>query len=535
MLNNHFQLRTVVNPSATSETLKIRGYLYEKQDIDLFSLLYKDEEELSAAIKGLKGHFSFTLENAEKLLLVVDKTRAVPLFLYEENLRPIFHPSKELNPVQDNFEYNKEQIKLFAMSGFTHGPETLVKGLTPLLAGEYILIDKVNKKLKKDFYFQFLPNKSKSPSKTKSEYQKELANLTLDIFKDLIKFANGREIVVPLSAGLDSRLVISALKHLGYENLKSFSYGLEGNSEALFAKEIAQKLNVPWRFFPQTVRSQKHFFNSTFFKEYRKFCTDYCTVPFFQDIKIIHDIQNEQWVSKDAIFVNGNSGDYISGNHLLLENTNDELLEKYINKHLSLWNSLKTTENKNWLKIKIHKLLKNIPLKSPETDLNIQLENLELLDRQSKYVVSGQRSYEYCNYDWSLPLWHDDYLDFFKDLPTEFKQNQSLYKEMLMQENWGEVWQNIPVNKMSVVPKWIRPLRFAGKILNAPLGKEAWHRFEKKYFLYWMEVTCGNAIVPYTQVALDPHGHRHFVSWHTRLFLEEIGFSMEDIHEVSLT
>ena len=52
--------------------------------------------------------------------------------------------------------------------------------------------------------------------------REELRNLTLKILQKLIVRANGRQILLPLSAGLDSRLIASGLKHLGYEKRMLF-------------------------------------------------------------------------------------------------------------------------------------------------------------------------------------------------------------------------------------------------------------------------------------------------------------------------
>ena len=62
------------------------------------------------------------------------------------------------------------------------------------------------------------------------------------------KKANNRPIWVPLSGGLDSRLILCKLHESGYKNLNSFSYGLKNNSESLIAKYVSKSLNINWKF-----------------------------------------------------------------------------------------------------------------------------------------------------------------------------------------------------------------------------------------------------------------------------------------------
>ena len=93
-------------------------------------------------------------------------------------------------------------------------------------------------------------------------------------------------------------------------------------------------------------------------------------------------------------------------------------------------------------------------------------EYSEFIDRQSKYVISGQRMYEYYGYSWRLPLWDEEYILFWKKVPLEYKLKQKLYfLKCFKINNFGDVWgEDIPVNKKTIVPKWLIPLRFICKL-----------------------------------------------------------------------
>ena len=51
---------------------------------------------------------------------------------------------------------------------------------------------------------------------------------------------------MPLSAGLDSRLVLTKLVERGCENIACYTYGPIGNYEVPKAKRIAKELRVDW-------------------------------------------------------------------------------------------------------------------------------------------------------------------------------------------------------------------------------------------------------------------------------------------------
>ncbi len=103
-------------------------------------------------------------------------------------------------------------------------------------------------------------------------------------------------------------------------------------------------------------------------------------------------------------------------------------------------------------------------LGDPETDHGLY-EYAEFQDRQSKYVITGQRIYEFLGHEWRLPLWDNAYLRFWEGVPLAEKAGQALYARTLRNANWGGVWDDIPVNRKTVRPLAIVPLRLIAKAL----------------------------------------------------------------------
>ena len=106
-----------------------------------------------------------------------------------------------------------------------------------------------------------------------------------------------------------------------------------------------------------------------------------------------------KFISKKNIIINGNSGDFISGGHIPLntpkftvKNHNirkniDKVFRYHFEKHYSLWESLKTRNNKNIIKKELLKQLE-AKFKVKEMPLYGLIELLEYDNRQTKYAVS---------------------------------------------------------------------------------------------------------------------------------------------------
>jgi asparagine synthase (glutamine-hydrolysing) len=151
---------------------------------------------------------------------------------------------------------------------------------------------------------------------------------------------------------------------------------------------------------------------------------------------------------------------------------------------------------------------------------------IEYQDRQAKYVVSGQRTYDALGLDWRLPLWDDEYIQFWRRAEASLKRGQGLYRRVLEKDNWGGVWQNIPVNAKTIRPRWLIPLRLTAKALHAPMGRQAWHRFERRAFSWWMDPLRLSAVVPYRRALASRDDARHALAWITDRYLGQHGVTI---------
>ena len=339
----------------------VKGYIYNYSIQKIISIckVIKKENILSF-VTSIDGHFALLVQRDDPTFIAVDKIRSIPLFFIK--IKSDFYIDYDPKNLVYFNEFDKEidenaKLEIF-MSGFTIGSKTIYKNLYSLKAGEIVLFQK-NKYEFNQYYKYF----GEIVDKNFDEYLEELSEITLNIFRKMLTQIGDRQIIIPLSAGNDSRLVASILKHLGATNVKCYSYGTEGNFEAKIAKQIASKLGFEWKFIPLTHKSEKKYYKSDEFKKYLDYCETYSSVPQFQSLSTIKYLKDLKWIENDAIFVNGISGDFISGGHInvkkedgFIKNNNNNkrkknILNQLIEKHFSLWGYLKNENNLNKIKI----------------------------------------------------------------------------------------------------------------------------------------------------------------------------------------
>jgi asparagine synthase (glutamine-hydrolysing) len=497
-------------------------------------------KDISALIADCDGHFAVAACGPGWAIAAVDNVRSIPLaFARCDGEWCIDDRALRLRGKAklSQRDIDLEAALALGMAGYTIDSATLYRGLHQVGPGELVLFTAGNQPQRHRYYF-YRPWRADKPAYDPVRAGKSLAEITLAVIDGMMKSVGGRTLVVPLSGGRDSRLIVSAAHRLGYRNIRTFAYGQRGNHDANASRAIAERLGLPWRFTPSTVSTMRHYFQETH-ASYCAFADSLQAVPFVQDLPQIQALKQDGYIPTDAVFVNGSTGDYLSGGHIVpdiqaiaLDLPRQERLDRIaaalFKKHFALWTVLQTPANRARIKQQHLAALDRAgaALADPADDYGLY-EYAEFQDRQCKYVVAGQRIYEYLGHDWRLPLWDKAYLDFFERVPLEGKIGQRLYADMLEIENWGGVWRNLPVNAKTIRPHWLRPIRFAAKLALAPLGRDAWHRFERRYFQYWMEPGSQIVIRNYDAVARDRRGARHGVAWLTEAYLNTHGLSYD--------
>jgi len=479
-----------------------------------------EAEDFKKVLSSFHGHFALVICHANFVCAAVDRIRSIPL-VWTGGAGGRLHIAQEGRKILAALESSQKIVDLdqalaVALAGYTIGDGTLYKNIKALLPGTFLLHKNGHETI--GHYHCFVPWKADQSPGNDGLEKGRLAELTLEILQELIDNANGRTIALPLSAGLDSRLIAAGLKHLGYENVVCFAYGRVGNHEAETSRVIAERLGYPWHFVPFSNNKMANIFRSEDYAEYKAYADSLTGVHFPQDYLAITSLLADGHISKDCLLVNGQSGDFISGNHIPasmesypsnLEDRKERIVDALIAKHFKQWHFLIRKKTllriRGMLRAELSSFNEGSMPNDPQADYGLY-EASEFVDRQSKYVVNGQRLYEYLDIDWALPLWHDRYLEYWAKRPATQKLRQRLYREMLMEENWGGVWRDVPVNAKNIRPQWLIPARYISKIIHAPFGKTQWHKFERRVFKYLMSPLCSYAVRSWYDIASDQRG-----------------------------
>ncbi|NCC20883.1 MAG: asparagine synthetase B family protein [Alphaproteobacteria bacterium] len=387
---------------------------------------------------GFHGGF---VRNGDTLIAWADHIRSFPIFYsFKDGRLFIGNDARSVRDAADIDVADSESLIEFAMSGYATGKHTLYRDLKVIQPGELIVWREGMDApfLHRWFRYVTMPDPTHGWEDNRTRLGEILDRQALEI----IERADGRPIWIPLSAGLDSRIILCKLHEHGYRNLHTFTYGPRFNFEAKYAQRVARKLNVPWQFTGLSMRACRAIYASPERNGYQDYADGLKAAPSMREFCALKTLKDKRTIPPEAILINGQTGDYLTGGHIPGYAVNSspvsetDYLHGIASKHYDLWKNLASAENLDTIRRRIYE---QAPYDCGETNpayWGLKAEQWEYDARQVCLVVNGQRSYEFFGWAWELPLWAKDLVDFCARLPLDQKIGQALFKDYLRAYNY---------------------------------------------------------------------------------------------------
>ena len=452
----------------------VRGYcfdsennFYEGENMQQLFASMKNEEDFRQVLQNLNGIFSVIIKTKNCLFAASDKSRIIPLFYSLEN--NAFNISD--NPYKllvENPKIDKEAEQEFLLSSFTLDEKTLIDGIFQIKPSVYLCFES-GKVSQKEYYSYCATEEELSHSQS---LEKEFSAVLENVFRRLIKSANGRQIVVPLSGGYDSRLIAAMLKKLDYKNVVCYTVGRENNSEYLIAKEVAQSLGYPYHFiFTGDKKFTENYTDDETFKRYYKFSGSFFNLFWMYEYFGVKYLTDYSLVEKNAIFVPGCLGDGIAGSRITAKDVKISDSIKILTKKLGeyLFPFGKPTK-KN-----LEKISRFIAHQNDKLATSV-FEDIAIKAWSARHINNFTRLYEFFGYDARLPFWDNEMLEFFRTLPANLKYNKLFYVNFLktnLFSNYSinfekELQPEYKKNLLSLLKKIVKPYtpKFVFRLLS---------------------------------------------------------------------
>jgi len=466
------------------DKINIRGICYDQLgvqlDHDLISKSLgslKTEESVRLFLKSIIGNFSLMFETESHLYCLTDLIASTPLFYFlSDSAAHVSDDIYELYSVSGSKIDNELFEELYTF-GYVLGGNTLCEGIRKMSANSLTIFRKsdqsVTSETVKTFENRISPNIEKN--ELFGMIQKSLSNA----FNRMLESLDGKHIVVPLSGGFDSRLLVCELKSLGVSDLTCFTYGEIDDYDVRESKRVAGKLGYKWLFIEYTETIWKNFVADSQTADYLNFAGQLNTLPHFQDFIAVKYLKENELIPENSVIIAGHTGDLLGGKQIpveIVESKSQNWTVERFNKLL-----LRKHANYGFVSQKITRRLRetilerNIypPHDGDEDSFIRALDIWNFYERQQKFIINSVRVYEFFGYEWRLPLWDSEIADLWYGMPSVYRKNKTLYNDYLNEQLFAEFElgkRYKHIRERGVIGLSIKGIARLGKDVMASLG-----------------------------------------------------------------
>ena len=439
IMSDHFslQFRDLYKADLIGNTVFYKWVGEEDRLPDILVALSKarDKEEIVDIVAKIRSFYAFVVIIENLLVLCSDHLKTIPLYYSFTDSELLVGDNWDLMSKKfNNSNLSSEALLEMQVLGYILEDKTYIKNINQVRAGEVIALDIVDGTRESLDHFTFSYCK---PESNTVFLERNFEKLIQDAVNSLVTYAEGRQLVIPLSGGYDSRLILSVLHRTGYKNILCFTYGVNGNKESVYSKFIAEAFDTDWEMVSYDNDTWKDW-DSVSFKKAQLYIGQGYSIPHMQDYVAVQTLLAAGRIDEDAIVVPGHSGDFVAGSHLPKECfekstfSREELVSSIIRKHFRLvvFESLGSNE-KAYLSLQVRKAIKSEDVFSSWSFAS-EFDNWDWRERQAKFIGNSIRVYEELGLDWYLPLWDRYFVDFWKSVPLSMKENRWWYKEQVV-------------------------------------------------------------------------------------------------------
>ncbi len=381
-------------------------------------------DDLPAALATLSGEFAWVRAEPGREAAAVDAIRSLPLF-YGRDAEGRLCLSDDVRWVAAAVDARLDDpaaVAEFMLQGLTTGPTTLASAVRQVQAGEVVSWDGGAASARRHFRYGL-----GEPLEGDEEALAEAAVAHLErAFGRLLEEVRGRPVVVPLSGGMDSRMIAAMLAAGGRTDALCFTYGRRG-FEWRASRRVARALGLRWAAVPYSSRGWSRWARTEAFQRYRRFAGGLAAIEHEQDWPAVRALLRRGYLPPDAVVVPGHAGDFLGGSHLppLPDPIEGDPVAWIWRRYYDEWPTDALTPGiTEELHARIAERVAGAEGVGAFTTFGWQ-------ERQAKVIAAAVRVYEFHGLDWRLPFWNDaGLLDFWGCVPIELRRGRRLYRRV---------------------------------------------------------------------------------------------------------
>ena len=409
--------------------IQVKGFLVFESKVlrdNTFAefVAFVGNEKIAKICKKADGHFAIVINDENGVSIIADHMRSFPLFIVKgEEYLVTDTIGKDVIAVS---EFDNIQKKVYENALFTLEEKTLFKNIQQVPAGVICKVSKNGVEYSNYWQFEYADKQIGDVNEAVSVISDGYDRL----FKTCKELVGNKTVVIPLSGGYDSRLVLNGLLKNGVskEKIITFTYGRTGYEDGVLSKQIADAVGVKHYFVDYCTTEAKSFFE----KEYPKFSL-YAgmtvSVPCVQEWYAVNQLKLQGVIDENCIFMPGYGG-VLPGHYvrqfMLEENGNDKnKISEHI-KNTLLLNGARPNENDVR---ELQEVFISSKYFKGSTDINYieGYESLIYSEEQAKFILNAARDYELVGCQWITPFFFKEQYEVWGKIDNKLRWCNNAY------------------------------------------------------------------------------------------------------------
>ena len=424
-------------PWYRNDGICVKGYLFDTNDRlytgeELFSYFgsVTGLQELKEKTEKVTGMFAVIICGKGFTLLASDIIRTFPLFYTSSNGN--LHVSDSSHFLAETYykKVNELRESEYLATGYTTGKNTLFSDIYQVQAGQILFFSK--REEKGLFYYSFVTDNVNTMNY--AGLKNHLHEIIENTFERLIRSSAGRQIVIPLSGGYDSRLIASALKQKGFENIICITYGKRDRHEVTLSRRVAEKLGYRWIFIEHSPEVIGNYFSSEEFAGYYPYAANGVTFSYLFEYYGARYFRHNFKLPEGSVFIPGHSGDYLGGSQITKFGIAPEYSLRAIVKKLYRLKYNYIVPRRKYSRIfksEIAAYFTPFYERQGRKYSYSFMEDWDYREKLSKTIASSSSVFSYFGFQYRLPFWDREIVEFFRKVPYRYKLKKKLYNEVL--------------------------------------------------------------------------------------------------------
>lgn len=363
----------------------------------------------------------------------VDSTRSIPLY-YSADGRFL---SDSGAAIREALEIPKEAADRIALeelfySGFIAGSRTAYSEIFQLDAGQ-ALDCAPSGEIRTVYYYK---HAQAVHDISREEALDRFQQVSDEAFDRIIAAIAGRPVVLSLSGGYDSRYVACMLKRRGVKDVSCYTYGRTDSFEIQQSSKIAKALGYRWTCVEYTDERMRGILDSIgqkYFEEYSSY--DYAM--YFQNFPAVRYLHESGWIKPGSVFLTGLCNDMPTGYYETRLKKNSSAcfsLNNFSEAVMPAGGFEKLSDKGREVTLSVIETQRQALGLSPANsyqDFVSAVDCLWTIRDHSRQFLHMNDIHGFFGYEWLLPCWSRELLEFWYSLPLEYRLFQNLYEEWI--------------------------------------------------------------------------------------------------------